>query len=90
MQDLHSTGPGRWQRLRRPSTLVMLGAGLLAADPLRFLAAGMDATLPGFVRGAAALVLLVTLGWVVATRPRRRREVEVLVLPPRASRRPGA
>jgi exosortase/archaeosortase family protein len=33
------TGPTLAQRLRRPSTLVFLGAGLLAADPLRWLVA---------------------------------------------------
>jgi exosortase/archaeosortase family protein len=32
-------GPTLWQRLRRPSTLVFIGAGLLAADPLRWLVA---------------------------------------------------
>ena len=37
MQDIG--GPTLWQRLRRPSTLVFLGAGLLAADPLRWLVA---------------------------------------------------
>ena len=37
MEDIG--GPTPWQRLRRPSTLVFLGAGLLAADPLRWLVA---------------------------------------------------
>lgn len=39
MHDLTRPGflPALWQRLRRPSTLVILGAGLLAADPLRWL-----------------------------------------------------
>jgi exosortase/archaeosortase family protein len=37
MQDIG--GPTLRQRLRRPSTLVFLGAGLLAADPLRWLVA---------------------------------------------------
>lgn len=37
--------PALWHRLRRPSTLVILGAGLLAADPLRWLlATWTDAT----------------------------------------------
>jgi len=41
MQDIQTQGfaPALWQRLRRPSTLVFLGAGLLAADPLRWLVA---------------------------------------------------
>lgn len=80
------------QLLRRPSTYVFLGAGLLAADPLRWLlAAWTDATLPGPVRGAAALVALAALAWGLASRGRRhRREVELLVLPPRASRRRDA
>lgn len=39
MQQLQGPGyaPALWHRLRRPSTLVFLGAGLLAADPLRWL-----------------------------------------------------
>ena len=39
MHDLAEPGflPALWHRLRRPSTLVFLGAGLLAADPLRWL-----------------------------------------------------
>jgi hypothetical protein len=79
-------GPTLWQRLRRPSTLVFIGAGLLAADPLRWLpATWMDATLPAGLRVAAALVLATTLLWRLR-RPRRR-DVHVLVLPPRASRR---
>jgi exosortase/archaeosortase family protein len=39
MQEIQTQGdaPALWHRLRRPSTLVFLGAGLLAADPLRWL-----------------------------------------------------
>lgn len=39
MQEIqgHGFAPALWQRLRRPSTLVILAAGLLAADPLRWL-----------------------------------------------------
>jgi exosortase/archaeosortase family protein len=47
MQEIASPGllPALWHRLRRPSTLVVLGAGLLAADPLRWLlATWTDAT----------------------------------------------
>ena len=47
MQQLQGPGyaPALWHRLRRPSTLVFLGAGLLAADPLRWLlATWTDAT----------------------------------------------
>jgi len=86
MQDLHAP-----RFFRRPSTLVILCAGLLAADPLRWLpAAWMDATLPGGVRLAGAAVLAATLLWRLAGRTRRARdrEVHVLVLPPRSSGRP--
>lgn len=83
--------PSLWHRLRRPSTLLMLGAGLLAADPLRWLPeAWTGATLPGALRAAAAAVLAATLLWRMGRLRRgRRREVDVLVLPPRASRRGG-
>ena len=85
MQHLHDPHPGRWHVLRRPSTLVMLCAGLLAADPLRLLPASwMDATLPAGARLSAALVLVVTLLWRMTGRRRHGREVRVLMLPPRA------
>jgi hypothetical protein len=89
MQDLHASIP-RPHGLRRPSTLVMLCAGLLAADPLRLLPpAWVGATLPDGLRVAAAAVLLGALLWRLAPRGRRgrSREVHVLVLPPNASRR---
>lgn len=91
MPDLYPAAPTLWHRLRRPSTLLMLVAGLLAADPLRWLPeAWTGATLPDPLRAAAAAVLAATLLWRVGRRRHaQRREVEVLVLPPRASRRGG-
>jgi hypothetical protein len=78
MQDIG--GPTLRQRLRRPSTLVFLGAGLLAADLLRRLAPWTDATL-------AALSLVLLLGALLARRPRPARNREtVAVLLPAASR----
>ena len=74
--------------LWRPSTVVFLGAGLLAADPLRWLLAPWtDATLPAFVRIAAVIVMFVVVAFRVSGRRRRGpgREVEVLVLPPRCA-----
>jgi hypothetical protein len=86
--QLHPPGfaPALWHRLRHPSTLVMLGAGLLAADRLRWL--------PPAWAGATSLVLallVVLLGFALLRRLRqaRDREVQLLVLPP-SLRRPGA
>lgn len=69
--------------LRRPSTVVFLGAGLLATDPLRWLLAPWtDATLPAWLRIAAVVVMAAVLLWRIPGRRRRGpgREVEVLVL----------
>ena len=69
-----------WQGLRRPSTWILLGAGLLAADRLRWLpAAWTDATLL-----LLAALLSLTLGLarlLTRTRAAHRREVQVLALP---------
>lgn len=70
----------------------MLVAGLLAADPLRWLPpAWLDATLPPGLRVVALAVLLGVALWRIGRRNRRGRgrEVEVLVLPSRISRGPG-
>ena len=82
---MHIDSPGfarkAWQRLRRPSTLVLIGAGLLAADRLRWLpAAWTDATL----FAAAGLALALGMVWLLMLqrrRPRHHREVQVVVLP---------
>ena len=64
---------------RRPSTWLLLGAGLLAADRLRWLpTAWTGATL--FAAGTL-LALSLALLLVRGTRRARRREVRVLVLP---------
>ena len=49
MQEIQTQdhAPALWQRLRRPSTLGFLGAGLLAADPLRWLASTWTDATPG-------------------------------------------
>jgi len=64
-------------RLRRPSTLALLGAGLLAADLLRRPEAWTDATFGGFVL-ALGLAL-----WVLWRRraPARSRETHFVLLP---------
>ena len=72
MQHLHGPGvvPAFWQALRRPSTLVILGAGLLAADPLRWLlSTWTDATYNPEGLWVALAVLLLAL-WS-ALSPRR-------------------
>jgi hypothetical protein len=59
-----------WHRLRRPSTLVLLGAGLLAADLLRRLAPWTDAT---FIGLTAALALALLALWRLRYPTRRSR-----------------
>ena len=82
MSPFNSSGlaSGFWQRLWRPSTWIMLGAGLLAADRLRWLpAAWTDTTLIALC-AALTLGLGLALQWL-QLRGARRREVRVVSLP---------
>ncbi|HUR40456.1 MAG TPA: hypothetical protein VM240_04740 [Verrucomicrobiae bacterium] len=66
----------------RPSTIAFIGAGLLTADRLRWL--------PEAWTGATTftgVALLAVAFWLVRPRGTRRREVEVLSLPPRLLRK---
>jgi len=69
-----------WQRLRRPSTLALLGAGLLAADLLRRLAAWADATFATLLAGAVVAVFAL---WRLRrpARHARSRETVAVLLP---------
>ena len=75
-----------WHRLRRPSTLLLLGAGLLAADRLRRLDQPWTDATPWLLGGLA--VALSSLLLLRARRPARRvrsREI-VAVLPSMAAK----
>jgi hypothetical protein len=68
-----------WQRLRRPSTLALLGAGLLAADLLRRLAAWTDATFAALLAGAVVALLALWRLRRPARHARSRETVAVLL-----------
>ena len=72
-----------WLRLRRPSTLALLGAGLLAADLLRRLAPWTDATLAAALLVPAVALLAL---WRLRRTRRARAPATVAVLPPASAR----